>query len=275
MDSSSLRIALLVIILICAAPFQSDASFLENFRKLAKGDQMSPSPSPVQAANLPEKESCDEVPDKCDIKDFNVTACLPFVGNGSQASYMLVLNGGESSRKLNIVVDPANITLEEIVISGQQVKKINLPPNTGGNSSIALHVENKECVIQMGALLPQGFFYTSYLKPINGTYLFFVAAVFLGGIWACCKLATKRRRHLNGVAYKELEMEGPEKSDPSFVIESSDGWDQNWDGDDDDDWDEEKAVAFSPGGNITRKVSKNSASLNHVDTTQWGNDWDD
>ncbi|KAI3470965.1 hypothetical protein Pfo_027628 [Paulownia fortunei] len=280
-----LRIALLVIFLICVVPRQSDGSFLKVFRKLAQGDhsskatdQMSPSPSPVPAVNLesgnaqspvylPKGETCDKVWNKCDIKDYSITACVPFVGNGSQASYVLVLNGGESSLKLNIVVRPANITLEDIVISGQEVKKVNLPSNTGGNSSILLKVGNGDCVIQMGALIPQGF-YSIYLTPINGTYLLFVAALFIGGIWACCKLV-KRRRHFDGVPYRELEMEQQE-SDPSFVIETPEGWDHNWD----DDWDEEKAVR-SPGTNHVGKVLENGASLKYIDTTQWRNDWDD
>lgn len=37
---------------------------------------------------------------------------------------MLVLNGGETPLKLDIVVNPANITLDDISISGQQVKKV-------------------------------------------------------------------------------------------------------------------------------------------------------
>ncbi|KAK6145703.1 hypothetical protein DH2020_022523 [Rehmannia glutinosa] len=286
MESS--RISLLVIFLICVVPRQSSGSFLEILRKLAEGDhnskattgQMSPSPSPVPAANLgpgnaqspmnPLKgESCDKVYDKCDIKDYRVTACVPFVGNGSQASYVLVVNGGEGSLILNIVVRPANITLEDIAISGQEVKKVNLPPNTGGNSSILLNVGNDNCVIQMGALIPQSF-YTTYLTPVNGTYLLFIAALFIGGTWACCKLV-KNRRHLDGIPYKELEMGQQQESDPSFVIETPENWDQNWD---DDDWDEEKAVR-SPGMNRVRKVLENGSSLKYVDTTQWGNDWDD
>lgn len=146
--------------------------------------------------------------------------------------------------------------------------QVNLPPNTGGNSSILLNVGNRECTIQIGAFLPQGF-YTSYFTPINGAYLFFVAAIFMGGTFTCCKLV-KGRRHLDGVPYQELEMGEKKGSDPSFVIETSDGWDQNWD--DDDDWDEEKAVR-SPGA---RKVVGNGgAPLKYIDTTQWGDDWDD
>ncbi|KAL0382218.1 UNVERIFIED_CONTAM: hypothetical protein Scaly_0509100 [Sesamum calycinum] len=287
-----LRTALLVIFLICVVPRQSHGSFLENFRKLAADhhnskptdqcrmnkDTISPSPSPVPAPNFDsgnaqshgkptQEENCDKVSNKCDIKAYSITACVPFVGNGSQASYVLVLNSGGSALKLNIVVRPANINLEDIEISGQEIKKVNLPSTEGGNSSILLNVGNQDCVIQTGASVPQGF-YTTYVTPINGTYLFFVAAIFVGGTWGCFKVV-KRKRHLDGVPYRELEMEQQE-SDPSFVIETPEGWDQNWD----DDWDEEKAVK-SPGGQHIGKVSENGASLEYIDTTQWGSDWDD
>ncbi|KAK4436443.1 hypothetical protein Salat_0808000 [Sesamum alatum] len=280
-----LRTALLVILLICVVPRHSHGSFLENFRKLAEDhrnlkatDQISPSPSPVPAANLdsgnaqthgnPTKEEhCDEVSNKCDIKDYSITACVPFVGNGSQTSYVLVLNGGESALRLDIVVRPANITLEDIEISGQDIKKVKLPSTAGGISSILLNVGNQDCVIEIGASVPQDF-YTTYLTPINGTYLFFVAAIFIGGTWACCKVV-KRRRHLDGVPYRELEM-GQQESDPSFFSETHEGWDQNWD----DDWDKEKPVT-SPGGEHIEKVSENGVSLKYIDTTQWGSDWDD
>ncbi|KAL3650352.1 hypothetical protein CASFOL_006755 [Castilleja foliolosa] len=277
----SLRISLLLIFLIFVVPRQSDGSFLESFRELAEGDrnfkktidQMSPSPSPganletgtAQSPVNPLKlKACDELADKCDIKDYMITACMPFVGNESQASYILVANGGESSLKLNIVVRPANITMDDIIISRQEVKKVNLPPNTGRNSSISLNVGNASCVIQTGALIPQTF-RTNYITPVDGAYIFCLAALFVGVImtWVCYKLV-KKRRHLDGVAYKELEMEQQEDPNPSFVIETSDGWDQNWD--DEDDWDEEKAI---------KKGFENRSPLKYVDTTQWGNDWDD
>ncbi|KAL0452649.1 UNVERIFIED_CONTAM: hypothetical protein Slati_1243000 [Sesamum latifolium] len=145
--------------------------------------------------------------------------------------------------------------------------KVNLPSTAGGSSSILLNVGNQDCVIQTGASLPQDF-YTTYLTPINGMYLFFVAAIFFGGTWACLKVV-KRRRHLDGVPYRELEMEQQE-SDPSFVVETPEGWDQNWDGD----WDEEKAVK-SPDEKHIGKVLENGASLKYINTTQWGSDWDD
>lgn len=111
-------------------------------------------------------------------------------------------------------------------------------------------------------------FYASYVTPTNGTYLLFATAMFIGGIWACCKLGNKRQ-HLNGVPYQELEM-GQQESDPTFSIETPKGWDENWD----NDWDDEKAMR-SPGTNHAGGNLENGASLKYIDTSQWRNDWDD
>ncbi|KAG8390179.1 hypothetical protein BUALT_Bualt01G0056500 [Buddleja alternifolia] len=269
-----LRLTLLVIFSIQFVQRQSTASFLQNFRKY----QMSPSPSPVPAENTnpgndqspmnpPKGETCDMVSNECDIKDYSITACVPFLGDGFQAPYLLVQNGGESSLKLNIVLRPENISLEDIAVCGHEIKKVNLTSNVGSNSSILLSVGNKECTIQIAALTRQDFS-MRYMTPVNGAYLFLLTTIFIGGTWACCKFK-KTRRHLNGVPYQELEMR-QQDSNPSYVIETAEGWDKNWD-DDDDDWDEEKAVR-SPGA---RKVLENGTSLKYIDTSQWRNDWDD
>ncbi|PIN21757.1 hypothetical protein CDL12_05544 [Handroanthus impetiginosus] len=256
-----LRLALLVVFFIFVVPLQSNGYVLENFRKLAERghtsktatDQVSPSSSPVQSpVNLPKGENCDKVFDKCVIKDYSITACFPFLANGSRASFVLVVNDGETNRQLNMTVRPANISVQDIEISGHKPKKVNLPSNTTGTSSILVSVENRDCIIQIRASIPKDF-YIEYLTPINGTYLVLVAALFIGGTWTCFKLV--KTRHLDdGVPYQELEMENQESND-TFTVESPDGWDQNWG----DDWDEEKAVT-SPGANRIGKVSENGAS---------------
>ncbi|KAH6808996.1 hypothetical protein C2S51_026779 [Perilla frutescens var. frutescens] len=264
------RISLLLFFLICAFPRRSEESFHELLRELAqRGDhEMSPSPSPLPAtspATQPTKLTCDNVPNTCRIENCSVTACVPSVGNGSEDSYLVVVNGGESSLHLNIVVRPANKALDGLLLSGHQVKKVNLPSNMSEDSSILLKVGNGECTIHFGALIPQGFFYSSYMTSINATYLLFAVALFMGGSWACCKLVKKRRQHHDGgTPYEELQME-QQVSDSTFVVGKHEGWDQSWDGEWDDD--EEKGA---------RKVSENiGGSLKYVDTAQWGNDWDD
>lgn len=129
--------------------------------------------------------------------------------------------------------------------------QVDLPSNLRGDSSVLLKVGDKECTIQLGVLIPEGF-YSSYMTPMNGTYLLFAAALLIGGSWACCRFV-KSRHHPDGVPYRELEME---KRESDSTIETHDGWDQNWD----NNWDEEKAVR-SPGSIRTRNVSENGGSL--------------
>ncbi|XP_073296902.1 uncharacterized protein [Primulina huaijiensis] len=239
-----LRLALTVIFLICVVPCHSDGSFLHLFRKLEQGSdaskinaQVSPSPSPVPVENRDsKKETCDGVADNCGIVEAHVSACVPFQGNVSQDNYVLVVNAGESSHRVSIIIFPANITVEENTdIPGHESKKVKLTSNVGsGYSSILLSAVNGNCTIDVGATLPKGF-YMNYVTPVNGTYLFFATAFFIGGTLICCKLRRKGRQ-LNGVKYKELEM-GEHQPNSTFTIETHEDWDEEWG---DDDWDVEK-----------------------------------
>ncbi|CAI9768263.1 unnamed protein product [Fraxinus pennsylvanica] len=266
---------LLIFFLISLVPCQSNASFLVLFRKLIqvnhksqsqpiKSDQMSPSPSPVPSANSntrdaqnpvnqPKSEICDMVSNKCDIAGYKITACVPSLGKGSGGSYMLILNDFESSLRLNIAVRPMNEILENIEIPDHQVKKVNLPSNTEGISSILLSTGNGNCVIHVGDAGSEGF-YTTYFTPVSGTYLLFATGLLIAGIWACCKLG-KRGRHLDGVPYRELEM-GQKDSKSSSSVGTAEHWDQSWD----EDRDEEKAMK-SPRGSHVGKRLRNGSTL--------------
>ncbi|XP_051122981.1 uncharacterized protein LOC127245882 [Andrographis paniculata] len=278
-----LRIALVVFVLVC----RSDGSSLGNFRHLSGIDRhsdtinqvSSPSPSPSPSENSDSvktgtpanqrkgAENCKNVANKCDFKDYQITACV--IGNGSQPPHLLVFNGGSSSHKVTISVPPAVDTLKNITVAGKDVQKVNLSSIMEVNSSIAVKIGNLSCVLPIGASIPQQSYYR-YATPTYGAYLFFMVAVCLGGTWAGCKIV-KQKRHLDGgAAYQELEL-GERETDSSFVIEAPEGWDETWD-DDDDDWDEEKAVR-SPGAN--KDLQNGGASLKYIDTSQWGNDWDD
>ncbi|KZV48682.1 hypothetical protein F511_26130 [Dorcoceras hygrometricum] len=250
-----LEVALAVIYLTCVVvPCHSDGSFLYFFRKLEQdadesklNAQVSPSPSPVPVENRdsgnaqspmnsPKKETCDLVADKCRVMESHVSACVPFDGNVSRANYLLVMNEGESSHRVSITIFPANISVEDNTdIPGHQSKKVKLPSTMGsGYSSILLSSENGNCTIHLGVSLPKSF-YMNYVTPVNGTYLFFVTAFFLGGTLICCKFSRKGR-HLSGVKYKELEM-GEQQPNSTFTIETREDWDEEWG---DDDWDEQK-----------------------------------
>ncbi|XP_057804680.1 uncharacterized protein LOC131020056 [Salvia miltiorrhiza] len=227
------RISLLLIFLISAVPRRSHQSF---------DHAISPSPAPLPWTSSPAPESlnCDHVSNKCQIQNCSLTACVPFLG--SQTLYIVILNGGETSLQLNIVVLPANMTLDSVV-SEHQVKKVDLPSNTRGDSSILLSVGDGECSIHLGSLIPQAF-YPSYITPLHGIYILFAATLSIGGSWACCRLA-KRRGRLDGVPYHELEMD---------QRESDQGWGQNWD----EEWDDEENGVRSPATIHTRKVPLSS-----------------
>lgn len=172
-------------------------------------------------------------------------------------------NSNFQTSSATIQLQPANITLPNKTIPLGNLSKAILNSTLEEISSIKLIIGNNSCEVSISASLPQGFY--NYITPKYGAYLLFLAAIFAGGTWACCKLV-RRKRHLKGVPYQELEM-GQLETDPSFTIESPEGWDESWD----DDWDEEKAVR-SPGA---RKGLQNGALLKYIDTSQWGNDWDD
>lgn len=144
--------------------------------------------------------------------------------------------------------------------------QINISSIASRSSSIVLSADNWTCSIQMntGVPVPSGFpyYYTAYVTPVNGAYVLVATAVFIAGIWACCKFG-KSNRHLDGVQYQELEM-GQQQVDSSTTV---DGWDQSWD----DNWDEEKAVQ-SPN---REKKRSNGVSSTASDTNGWENDWDE
>lgn len=150
--------------------------------------------------------------------------------------------------------------------------QINISDNVSGSSSIVLVAESGVCIIHMGADVPKDNFhqlpsFDTYITPINGVYLLLVSALIIGGTLTCFTLS-KRRRHLDGVPYQELEM-GQSELVSSVNVEAAEGWDQDWD----DDWDEEKAVKSPAGNHVTSRTTNGHTSRSKSDG--WGNDWDD
>lgn len=141
--------------------------------------------------------------------------------------------------------------LEIMLASLLSMDQVNLPTNTRGDTSILLYVGNEECIIFFSVVVPQGY-YTSYITSINATYLLFAAALFIGGSWACCNVV-KRRTHLDGILYQELQMEQRDSSESTLNIG---GWDQNWA----EDWGDEEKGRKSQGMVRPRKVPDNSGS---------------
>ncbi|KAJ8540192.1 hypothetical protein K7X08_026581 [Anisodus acutangulus] len=166
------------------------------------------------------------------------------MANGHEQSYLLVLNNDENPLMLRVNISSTNKTYEDIQIPKHDVKQINISCKIGGSSSITLDAATGKCTIEIGHSVWKGYFnnlpsYTMYVTPTNGAYLLGVTDLLIGGIVICYKLG-KQDRHLDGVAYQELEMGHPEpRSSMSMKLEiSAEGWNESWD---------DKAVK-SPGG---------------------------
>ncbi|KAK9067780.1 hypothetical protein SSX86_011891 [Deinandra increscens subsp. villosa] len=112
-------------------------------------------------------------------------------------------------------------------------------------------------------------FYSKQATPMHGAYLAFLIALVIGGSWALCSF--RKRKTDGGVPYQELEM-GPSDSSNAVVVETAEGWDQDWD---DDDWDEDKAIR-SPGGSLrAQTISSNGLTSRATKKDSWDADWDD
>ncbi|CAI9782338.1 unnamed protein product [Fraxinus pennsylvanica] len=201
--------------------------------------------------------------------------CILASENGSKELFLLVQNEGESNLKVNVnFPNSMESGLPAFEVAKHQTKKIDISSTPGKSSKIILSSGNGNCVLDMASsvsvenFLRQFSFYSRQVTPIYVAFFFFLLALLCGGTWACCKLK-KRRRH-DGIPYKELEMGLPE-STSAVNVETSEGWDQDWD---DDDWDEDSAVK-SPGGHNIRSISANGLTSRSSKKDGWDNDWDD
>ncbi|KAF3679504.1 putative inactive serine/threonine-protein kinase scy1-like [Capsicum annuum] len=166
--------------------------------------------------------------------------------SGHEESFLFVHNTGENTLMLKVNVSSANKTSENIQIPRHGVKQIIIPSKLGVSSSITLDAGTGKCTIDIGRSIWQGYFnmpsYTMYVTPTYGVYLLGTTALLIGGIIVCCKLR-KQDRHVDGVAYQELELGQPKPHSSTKLEISAEGWNESWD----DDWDDEKEVK-SPGG---------------------------
>ncbi|OIT32829.1 PREDICTED: uncharacterized protein LOC109206789 [Nicotiana attenuata] len=278
------RLVMLLITLISISFQQSNAhSFVHlaqppDFRSKLD-NQFAPSPSYVAAANANlgtnqapvgqptaafASVSCTGASNKCVDDHISMTACFFPSKKGHEESFLLVHNNGENPLMLKVNVSPANKAYDNVQIPRHDVKQINIPSKIGASSStIMLDAGTGKCTIDIRRSVWQGFFnlpysYTTYITPTNGAYLLGVTALLIGGIFICCKLR-KQDRHLDGVAYQELEMGKPELQSSIKLETNTEGWNESWD----DDWDEEEAVKSPGGKNISRKLANGFDDSHH------------
>ncbi|KAM3281938.1 hypothetical protein P3S67_027585 [Capsicum chacoense] len=247
------RLVVLLIMLILISLEQSNARPLDN--------QVAPSPSSVAAANanlgtnqVPAVQptasfgsgTCAGASSKCQDDHIGMIACVFPAQKGHEESFLFVQNTGENTLTLKVNVSSANKTSEDIQIPRHGVKQIIIPSKLGVSSSITLDAGTGKCTIDIGRSIWQGYFnmpsYTMYVTPTYGVYLLGTTALLIGGIIVCCKLR-KQDRHVDGVAYQELELGQPKPHSSTKLEISAEGWNESWD----DDWDDEKEVK-SPGG---------------------------
>ncbi|KAK4353148.1 hypothetical protein RND71_028666 [Anisodus tanguticus] len=269
------RLVVLLITLISIHLEQSNARPVHRLDHL--NNQVAPLPSSVAAANT--SSGINEVPagqptsafvggtcagasNKCQDDHISMIACFFPDEKGHEESFLLVQNNGENTLMLKVNVSPANKTYQNIQIPEHDVKQINMLSKIGGSSSITLDAGTGKCTIEIGRSVWQGYFnnlpsYTMYVTPTNGAYLLGVTALLIGGIVICCKLG-KQDRHLDGVAYQELEMGQAEPRSSMKLEISAEGWNESWD----DDWDDEKAVKSPGGKTISIKLANGFDDLN-------------
>ncbi|KAF8023907.1 hypothetical protein BT93_F1182 [Corymbia citriodora subsp. variegata] len=91
-------------------------------------------------------ENCSAGPLSRTCQGKNFTAC---VENGTDGTFLMIRNGGETPLKVNVIFSPAdNITIDEIQAAKQ--KKVNITAHVGGISSIVLEGGGGgDCVIDM------------------------------------------------------------------------------------------------------------------------------
>ncbi|KAJ7965150.1 SUN domain-containing protein 2 [Quillaja saponaria] len=239
--------------------------------KNAQTPHISPAPNQMDGFT---SERCPVLPKRCRANK-NLTGCIHFDRHVGEEKYLLIQNDGKGTLQVNVTMTTshASVISQEIQLPTDQAKKISIS-EIGEISEILLKAGNGECRIYTGSVVPETNFFehfpsfATYVTPVHGAYLLFVAALIIGGTWTCCKLV-KRGRHVDGVPYQELEM-GQADSFSANNVETAEGWDQDWD----DDWDESKALK-SPNARQVGNRSVNGLASRSSDRDAWGNDWND
>ncbi|XP_020421978.1 uncharacterized protein LOC18773292 isoform X3 [Prunus persica] len=186
-----------------------------------------------------DRESCDGIIKRCQIKDV-VVACIKSFDSGNSHNWskevvILVQNIGDSTLKSKVSAENTKMDLK---IAKHKNEKVNISLDIDRSTKITLNTGNGELLI-------------------------------FGGTWAFCKARKRKQRTGGGVPYQELEMGLPE-SVSATAVETAEGWDQGWD----DDWDGDNAVK-SPGAHLVGSISANGLTSRSANKDGWENDWDD
>ncbi|XP_043716027.1 uncharacterized protein LOC122664319 [Telopea speciosissima] len=228
-----------------------------------------PSGQPQTTTNLPKDESTDRVavPSKpkrkegfrgeecdslmsCTDAKKQLVACLRVPGNDSPDLSLLIQNKGKDLLAVKISA-PDFVHLEKTVVQlpGKQNSKVKVAIGDGGNNTlITLTAVNGDCILDFRDLASHNLVrkidhstiakYTTLLTQAPSA-VYISAAVLLLLLASACTFIRFRRRHRpsDGSKYQKLETELPVSGGGNTEPEVTDGWDNSWG----DNWDDEEA----------------------------------
>ncbi|EPS73764.1 hypothetical protein M569_00999 [Genlisea aurea] len=198
---------------------------------------------------LGSKEICKGSLASCN--DQGMLACLRASKESKQLS-LLVQNQGGSNLKVKVILpDPTIAELPLLELPAGETEKMDISPAT---TTVTLASGKAQCTLHLngdpGSRFHPVSFYSMQISPVFSIYVAGALVLVLGGVVTCCKV--QKRKEEDGIAYEEVEM----------GLASAEGWDNDWDSD--DNWDEGTAVVSpaaargraSGNGLISRSAAK-------------------
>ncbi|XP_047095300.1 uncharacterized protein LOC124707683 [Lolium rigidum] len=227
-------------------------------------------------------EKCIDPVDTCLI-DGKLSACLQISKTASSGQFFLLKNTGQNTITVNVKAT-SDISIKQklppLSLSKGESKRVNISYSNLNGGEITLNIGTEPCSLHIGQPVydwqqqfQQLAVYATTMKPIYGAYFFVFTVVLVGGVYACCKFAGRKRDE--GVPYQQLEMgsQAPDPSGANNTTSTVDGWDEGWD----DDWDDEEAPARpsdnAPAGSISANGLSSRSQTKSKDG--WDVDWDD
>ncbi|KAG8661915.1 hypothetical protein MANES_01G049375v8 [Manihot esculenta] len=208
-------------------------------------------------------EECDPS-NKCVDEDSKLVACLRVPGNGAQYS-LLVQNKGKKPLTVTISA-PDFVQLEktQLQLQEKQDEKVKVSITDGGSDNlIVLKAGKGHCNLDIRHLIADNFdkkldnsHKSSYLNFVLRTPTIVVLAIAALLILAagCTCISIRRKQFGTGSKYQRLNMDLPVSGGGKPESEVSDGWDNSWG----DDWDDEEApktpsLPVTPSSNLSLK----------------------
>ncbi|XP_051130545.1 uncharacterized protein LOC127251033 [Andrographis paniculata] len=231
-----------------------DAGQNSTTRKTSTGKSNADTLDRVKEKSLGNNISCEGSLTSCRRNE--IIACVKAPKQSYSDLFLVVQNQGKSNLKVDVnLPNYSKNPWQTFEVHKQNATTVNISSIVGKSATLFVNFAEAKCelslanTISLDNLMQQLTFYSKQVTPIYAVYGFFLLVLLFGGTWACCKF---RKRHVVGVPYQELEMGLPEPSTSVTNVDAAEGWNHDWD--DDDDWDEETAVK-SPAVHHARNIS--------------------